>query len=71
MPPEAAPAHARLVDIALSCLTFLQAFSPGLASLLTGDALLDPERWQPLLSISFSNPTLEEPEVWNFILTRL
>jgi len=60
VPPEAEPAHSLLLDISISALTLLQSLSPSLPSLLTGDALLDPDRWEPLLLISFSNPGLEE-----------
>jgi len=60
VPPEAADAHASILDISLSCLSLLLALSPSLPSLLTGDALLDPEGFEPLLSVSFSNPTMEE-----------
>ena len=34
-----------------------------LDSLLTGEALLDPEKWQPLLSTSFSPPTLDQSDL--------
>ena len=58
--PEAAPAHAALLDIASACLALLSALSPPLPALLAGDALLDPDKWQPLLLLSFSGPTLEQ-----------
>lgn len=58
--PEAAPAHASLLDLTCSCLSLLSALSPPLPALLAGDALLDPEKWEPLLAVSFSGPTLEQ-----------
>lgn len=63
MPMEAVPAHTHLVDISLSCLSLLLALSPGLPSLLTGAALVDPDRYEPLLVASFANPTLEEQQL--------
>ena len=63
IPPEAASAHAHLTDISLSCLSLLISLSPDLSGLLTGDAMLDPDRWETLLSLSFSSPTLEEEQV--------
>ena len=62
VPPEAASAHAHLTDISLSCLSLLISLSPDLTGLLTGDAMLDPDRWEILLSLSFSSPTLEEEQ---------
>jgi len=58
--PEAAPAHSFLLEIATGCLSLLSSFSPSLPSLLSGEALLDPDRWEVLLESSFSGPTLEQ-----------
>lgn len=62
VPAEAVSSHEQLLDIACSCLALLSALSPPLARLLAGDALLDPERWEPLLATSFSAPSLEGEE---------
>jgi len=60
LPPEAVTAHSQLLDTALSCLSLLLALSPPLSGLLKGDVMLDPGQWEPLLSLSFANPNLEE-----------
>lgn len=58
--PEAAPAHSLLLEICLGCVTFLSSLSPPLPALLSGSALQDPDRWEPLLGTTFSGPTLEQ-----------
>jgi len=58
--PEAAPAHSFLLEIVCGCLSLLTALSPPLPSLLSGEAMLDPDRWEPLLTTTFSGPTLEQ-----------
>eukprot|EP00092_Neocalanus_flemingeri_P011668 GFUD01012572.1.p1 GENE.GFUD01012572.1~~GFUD01012572.1.p1 ORF type:complete len:1697 (+),score=556.35 GFUD01012572.1:89-5179(+) len=58
--PEAAPAHSFLLEIVCGCLSLLTSLSPPLPSLLAGEALLDPDRWEPLLTTTFSGPTLEQ-----------
>jgi hypothetical protein len=58
--PEAAPAHSFLLEIVCGCLALLTALSPPLPSLLSGEAMLDPDRWEPLLATTFSGPTLEQ-----------
>lgn len=58
--PEAAPAHGLLLEICHGCVTLLLALSPPLPSLLAGSALLDPDRWESLLTATFSSPALEQ-----------
>jgi len=58
--PEAAPAHSFLLEIVCGCLSLLTSLSPPLPSLLSGEAMLDPDRWEPLLATTFSGPTLEQ-----------
>eukprot|EP00090_Calanus_glacialis_P005097 TRINITY_DN13917_c0_g1_i1.p1 TRINITY_DN13917_c0_g1~~TRINITY_DN13917_c0_g1_i1.p1 ORF type:complete len:1697 (-),score=641.63 TRINITY_DN13917_c0_g1_i1:67-5157(-) len=58
--PEAAPAHSFLLEIVCGCLSLLTSLSPPLPSLLSGEAMLDPDRWEPLLTTTFSGPTLEQ-----------
>jgi len=62
LPPEAVTAHSQLLDICGSCLSLLLSLSPPLSGLLTGDVMLDPGQWEPLLSISFTNPSLEDTQ---------
>ena len=58
--PEAISVQSQLLEISSGCLALLVSLSPPLQSLLAGDALLDPDRWQPLLSPSFSPPSLDQ-----------
>ena len=58
--PEAVAAQGQLLEISSGCLALLAALSPSLQSLLAGEALLDPDRWQPLLCPSFSPPSLDQ-----------
>jgi len=58
--PEAAPAHSYLLEIVCGCLSLLTSLSPPLPSLLAGEAMLDPDKWEPLLIPTFSGPTLEQ-----------
>ena len=58
--PEAVAAQGQLLEISSGCLALLTALSPSLQSLLAGEALLDPDRWQPLLLPSFSPPSLDQ-----------
>ena len=62
LPPETVAAQSALLEICAGCLALLAALSPPLQSLLAGDALLDPDRWQPLLSASFSPPSLDQDQ---------
>merc|ERR1711911_416962 len=58
--PEAAPAHSFLLEIVCGCLSLLTSLSPPIPTLLSGEAMLDPDRWEPLLATTFSGPTLEQ-----------
>merc|ERR1712058_190382 len=49
-----------LLEICSGSLALLSSLSPPLQSLLAGDALLDPDRWKPLLVPSFSPPSLDQ-----------
>ena len=57
--PETVATQSTLLEISAGCLALLSSLSPPLQSLMAGDALLDPDRWQPLLSPSFSPPSLD------------
>ena len=63
LPPETVSAQSSLLETVSGCLALLCSLSPPLDSLLAGEALMDPDKWQPLLSSSFSPPTLEHSDL--------
>ena len=61
--PDTLSVHSSLLETISACLALLCSLSPPLDSLLAGEALLDPDRWQIILSSSFSPPSLEQTDL--------